>query len=283
LTQDSVYRRIEASERLRNEGAIGETFKALRGFLPLGERRFGARLAAALSEAERLKSGFYLGGFQARRALGEELVIEIDPARLEHRLEHRVGEGGRTYLIRDRFLGAGDWTPLLTLLRRSSTWREVEQIVQAGFDYRETRAYGWALKRAAAGSPVRRNFVALRSPEAVETYYRQTAELCRSIQEHGLRRRREVGRRFADFRVRRPWVELGEAEIGVAIGANGEIYRFASGKHRTAAAKALGIPSIPVEVRMVHAGWVRQLMERASLPPVEALLLGIGELTSGSR
>jgi hypothetical protein len=281
--QGSVYRRILTSERVRNEGPIGEALTALRGFMPLGEGRFGARLAAALEEAEERRSGFYLGFFQARRALGEKLVIKLDPALLEERLEHRLEEAGRTYLIRDRFLGAGNWAPLLTPLRNSSTWREVEQIVKADFDYRKTRSYRKAIERSEGPTPLRRNFVSLSSREAVETYFRQTADLCRSIQEHGFRRRDELGRRFRNVRVRRPWVELGEVEIGVAIGANGEIYRFASGKHRTAAAKALGVPSIPVEVRMVHADWLRGLIERGGLRPAEALLRGISGLASEKR
>jgi hypothetical protein len=116
--------------------------------------RFEALLAAALADAARHGTGFYLGGFAARRALGRGLVIDIDPAVLQRRLEHRVRLAERSYNIRDKFLGAGDWTPLLRVLRRSSSHREVSEIVEAGFDYRQTPSYRTSLDRA-SGDPIR--------------------------------------------------------------------------------------------------------------------------------
>jgi hypothetical protein len=276
------YRRVQSKERSLHAGPLGEAWAALKGTLPLGRDAFGRKLAGALDEAARRGSGFYLGGFPARRALGARLVIDVDPRRIEHRLEHRVAEAGRIYLIRDRFLGAGDWSPLLTRVRSASTYREVEEIVKAGLDYRETRAYREALEKANGANPVNRNFVALNSTERVETYFRQTAELCRSIRERGVERRAAVGRRFGGnpkaLSVRLPWVEWGEADIGAAVGADGTIYRFASGKHRTAAAQSLGLSSMPVEVRMVHADWLGARMREGANSPVEALVEGVRAL-----
>ena len=280
----SGYRRVQASERSLHEGPFGEAVAALRGFLPLSREAFERRLAAALAEARAKRTGFYLGGFPARRALGAALVIEVDPRAIELRLEHRVAEGDRVYLIRDRFLGAGDWTPLLSEVRKSSTYREVEEIVQAGLEYRKTDAYRRALAQARGPKPVSRNFVRLRSADLVENYFRTTAELCRSIQERGLQRREEYGRRLGESlrnpRIRLPWVELGESEVGVAIGADGEVYRFASGKHRTAVAQALGLPSMPVEVRMVHAAWLERQIAESGRGPVAGLLTGVRALNA---
>jgi hypothetical protein len=173
---------------------------------------------------------------------------------------------------------------MLDPIRSTSTYRDVAEIVEAQGAYRATRAYRTALERAARGKPVCRNFVALRSPALVEGYFRRTAELCRSLARHGLRRLAEHARAahaFCDLRIRRPWVELAESDIGIAIGASGEVYRFASGKHRTAAAQALGLRAIPVEVRMVHAEWLRSVMAASGLPPIAALLRGIGALDRG--
>ncbi len=274
------YRRVQSKERARHEGPLSEAVAALKGFVPMSQSRFEDRLARGLAEADRLGRGFFLGGFPARRALGARLLIHVDPRLIEHRLEHRVAEGNRVYLIRDRFLGAGDWTPLLTRVRSSSTYREVAEIVEAGFDYRRTRAYRTALERAGGPQPVNRNFVTLNSSERVETYFRQTADLCRSIREHGVKPRSEHGSRMSggSWRVRLPWVELGEVNIGVAIGENGEILRFASGKHRTAAAQSLGLPSMPVEVRLVHAAWLRRIIENGRSSAIEALIEGVRSL-----
>jgi hypothetical protein len=93
-----------------------------------------------------------------------------------------------------------------------------------------------------------------------------------------VRRRAEyphIAKVFHKWNIRLPWVELMEADIGLAIGPGGETYHFGSGKHRIAAAQALGLKTVPVEVRMVHALWLERQIARSGLPPVEALLAGI--------
>ena len=46
--------------------------------------QFERRLSKALEEAARREAGFYVGGFAARRALGNELVIDINPLERWH-------------------------------------------------------------------------------------------------------------------------------------------------------------------------------------------------------
>jgi hypothetical protein len=275
------YSRLGKGEKQLHDRPLFEALSALKTLVPLSRPRFDRILAQALEQAERRGTGFYIGGFAARRALGARLLIDIDPSVLEKQLDYRVRQGNDVYSIRDRFLGAGNWTPLLHLLRRSSTHKEVREIVEAGFEYKSTEGYRRALERAGTARPVKRNFVALSTPAKVEAYFRHTAEMCRSIERHGMLRRADYGLKRASFgrpSIRLPWVELGELDIGVAIGSSGEIYRFASGKHRTPAAQALGLKSMPVEVRLVHADWLRRKMEETGLPATEALLAGIGEI-----
>lgn len=278
-TDPTAYCRLSKGERQLSENPLPDSIAALRRLLPLGMAGFERRLGNAMAAAA--QGGFHLGGFAARRALGAELIVEVDPHILRDRLEHRFKQAGRMYNIRDRFVGAGDWTPLLRPIARSSTHREVAEIVQAGFEYRRTPSYGRALERVFSANPIKRNFVALSSPAKVEAYFRQTAEMCRSVQKSGIVRRRDYGWRLASFAhpsVRLPWIEFGEVEIGIAIGAGGEIYRFASGKHRTAAAKALGLTSMPVEIRLVNVHWLARQMAESGLSPADALRRGIGEL-----
>ena len=280
IAKPAVYDRLTSGERQLAEHPLLEGITALQRLLPLSQSRFDRKLGRAMAEATWRRTGFYLVGFAARRALGRELWIDIDPAVLERRLEHRFRQNGQVHIIRDRFLGAGDWTPLLRRLSRSTTHREVAEVVEAGFRYRETPSYATALDRARGPKPMRRNFVQLSSPAKVEAYFRQTAAMCQSIEEIGLLRRSDYGRRFQSFArpsVRLPWVEFGELDIGVAIGAGGELYRFASGKHRTAAAQALKLSSIPVEIRLVHADWLARHME-TGLTPLAGLRKGIETL-----
>lgn len=276
----SAYRRLTSGERKKSNGGLVDSIAEMRRLLPLGMASFEARLGRAMEKAI-ASGGFHLGGFAARRALGRALMVDVDPGVLERRLEYRLKQGDRVHSIRDKFVGGGDWTPLLRPLGRCSTHREVVEIVEAGLDYRKTRSYAKARDRLERGNPVRRNFVALSTPAKLETYFRQTADMCRSVQEFGIVPRREYGWRLASFArpsVRLPWIEFGEAEIGLAIGADGDLYSFASGKHRTAAAMALGLSVMPAEIRLVNAHWLARQMAESGLSPVQGLRYGVERL-----
>jgi len=263
---------------------IARAATMLRATLPLRRGLFETHLKALLSQTDSSARNFYFGGFPGRRALGDQLVIEIDPRILRLRLMQRIqSSSGRLY-IHDKFIGAGSWRGIVHPVARSSTHRDVLEIVRQDFDYRNTAAYRSAMSRARTRKPIRRNFIELKSPQLVEGYFRHTSDLCRSVRESGVRRRSEWHQGiFANPRVRLPWVEWMEADIGIAIGRDGGIFHFGSGKHRTAAAQALGVKSIPAEVRMVHLEWLRSQMAKTGLAPVQALLKGIEELARQYR
>jgi hypothetical protein len=265
----------------RRRAAASRAIATAKAMLPLRYGRFERVLAAAVEEASTAKNGFYLADYPARRALGQRLVIDVDPTMIRYRLRHRMTVSNAPVNLHDKFLGAGDWADLLQPIADSSTHREVSEIVAMDMDYRRTQAYRVAVERAGGDNPVERNFVALKTPELVESYYRLTTDLCRSIEKHGVGRRSEYRgavNLFKNPRVRLPWVELMESDVGVAVGPNGELYRFASGKHRTAAAQSMRLPSIPVEVRMVHETWLRRQMTDARMPVVNALIEGVRSL-----
>lgn len=262
------------------KSATARALATLKTVLPIRRDDFERRLAEALEVASTNGSGFYLKGFSARRALGTRLVIEIDPLRVKQRLSHRLPAEDLVYL-QDRFVGAGNWNAILKPLSASATHRDVQEIVRKGLDYRKTEAYLHAIERSRGPKPVRRNFVALRSPQLVEAYFRNVVDLCRSLSENGVERRadhRSFTGVFRRWNIRLPWVELMEADIGLAIGPGGEIFHFGSGKHRIAAAQALGLKSVPVEARMVHAAWLERQIASSGLPAAEALLAGIRSL-----
>jgi len=170
--------------------ATARAVSTLTTLLPLGRGNFERRLAHALREAAESGSGFFLKRYAARRALGSDLVVNIDPLRVSKRLKYRAAKEKRAYM-QDRFVGAGNWAPMLHPLAASSTHRDVQEVIRSGFDYRNTRAYRHALDRARGASPVRRNFVALRSPQLVESYFGHITRLCRSIGENGVVPREE--------------------------------------------------------------------------------------------
>ncbi len=272
---------IERPLWARRAAGLRGAADGLRPLLPLSREWLDKRIAGALAEAVRAGSGFYLGSFAVRRTLADAAVLHVSPRSIERRLRHRVADAGGVRIIRDRFLGAGDWGALLDRLDTSSTYQEVREVVEAGLDYRQTNAFQLALERAASGHPLCRNYVALKTPDLVDRYFRSIVDLVRSVTEAGIVRRaeyRRVSHIFDNCRVRPPWIEAVESDIGVAIGPGGEIYRFASGKHRMAIAQALSMGSMPVEVRMVHADWLQRQVEASGLRPVAALERGLQAL-----
>ena len=51
-----------------------------------------------------------------------------------------------------------------------------------------------------------------------------------------------------------------DEEVGIAIGADGELLHFRKGHHRMALAKQLGIPRLDIELHLVHSDWLRNLL-----------------------
>lgn len=276
------YRRLSGPDRLARDNRAGMVAAQLARLVPLSKRRFARRLKTAIDEAERTGDGFYLTRFAAQRALGSSLVIDVDPRRLAHKLPDRLEAQGKSLWIGDRFLAAGDWRDLITPTAKTPVSREVLEIVAADFDFRATAQFKSALARVKAGKRVRRNFRTLASEDAITDYFASVAETARSIAAQGVVGRRQFRRSFRQvlrYRQVRPiWLELFEADIGVAVAADGSLVRFGCGAHRTGAAIALGLESIPVEVRMVHVARLRQWMDIHRCGPLPALLQGIASL-----
>ncbi len=211
----------------------------------------------------------------ARWYFGRALNFNIDPARLTARLSDFVRDERGPHWIGTSFLDTGDWSKAVRPLARSPVHREVSELVAADLDFTKTRAYGELLAAAGRGRPARRYGVPLAGPAEVDAYFRYCVDLIRSMRKHGIVPRRE----FRSFRkrwfrhrdVRPPKFEGSERDIGVAIGAGGELVRHLGGKHRTAIAQAVGLHSIPIEIRLVHVGWLAGEMERTGLPAHQAL------------
>ena len=218
---------------------------------------------------------------------GETLHLELDPAKLKHRISDWVRDHRGVRWVGASFLDAADWSAAITPINWSPVHREMHEIVAAGKDVRDTRAYANLMRAIEIGRPTRRNNVRLRSVEAVEAYFRYCRGLIKSMRKRGVVRHAESGA-FHGFRIkywnaRSPMHDSSERDIGVAIGESGELIRHLGGKHRTAIAQALNLPTLPVEIRMVHTGWLAMQVKRTGLPPHQALVEGIsGLVTSGT-
>src|SRR5690606_7320106 len=100
------------------------------------------------------------------------------------------------------------------------------------------------------------------STAAIDRYFTRYVGLFASVQAHGLRPATRAESTH-------PW-RMG-AVISVAMGPQGRWIKLPGAKHRVAIAQALGLPRIPVQLGMVHADAIRQVMRERSLPPLPAL------------
>lgn len=206
-------------------------------------------------------------------AAGERVLgLRCPPGQIALQLTDWVGCGGKIWHVNDYFLGAGDWTPLLKPSADTFVAREAEELYACGLDYRATRTYAVLKQAALEGRPVRRQQLLLDRQEHLDRYFEQFVNLFRSIQDQGVLPCAKLfeGGKMSPL----------ERDIGVAIGAAGEIYRLPGGQHRTAIARVLGLNSLPVEVRLVHAQWLRKVIDESGERPLLALCRGITQLTS---
>jgi hypothetical protein len=213
---------------------------------------------------------------------GSALHLEIDPARLRRRISDWVRDHRGPRWVGASFLDAAEWSAALQPISDSPVHREMRELVAAGADFRDTRGYRHLLYGIEVGRPARRNGLRLATADDVDAYFRYCRDLIKSMRKRGAVRHRVSGAfhrlRLKHRDVRPPKVDSAERDIGVAIGADGEIIRHLGGKHRTAIAQALGLPTLPVEIRMVHVNWLARQMHETGLAPHLALQQGLAAL-----
>jgi hypothetical protein len=245
-------------------------------------RRFDAAVAALVRDPHADRT---VPSYHAFRYFGSLLRLWVDPGSLTRRLSDFVSDERGVRWIGASFLDGAIWRDALAPLSSSPIQREMLELVNVGANFRETRAYGVLRTKAENGRPVFRNGIALASADQIDAYFRYCVELVASIREHGVVERREMHRLrslFSGHRGARPsYLDGTERDIGVAISANGTLVRHLGGKHRTAAAQALKLPIIPVEVRFVHVRWLARQMGRTGLPAHLALGAGLEALAAG--
>lgn len=212
----------------------------------------------------------------------QTLHLEVDPMKLEHRISDWVRDPHGVRWTGTSFLDAADWSAAISEIRLSPIHSEMHEIVAADGDIKDTRAYKNLLLAIELGRPSQRNNLRLRTVESVDAYLRYCRGLIKSMRKRGVMRHSVSGAfhglRVKHWNARSPVHDSTERDVGVAITENGEIIRHLGGKHRTAIAQALKLPTLPVEIRLVHSGWLAKQVRRTGLPAHQALVEGVREL-----
>lgn len=218
---------------------------------------------------------------QAAAHFGGSLFLQIDPRILTHRLDEKYVDADGWHWIGESFLDAGDWQERLSPLRRSPAHREIVEICRTRDNFRDGKRYRTYLRQIAEGQPPRRNGRPIDTVDKLDAYFRYYADLIDNIDRTGILPRNRFQRAASSGqqprRARSFWLDFVERDIGVAIDKDGRLVRHTSGKHRLAAAIGLGLNEVPVEIRMVHLGWLQAEMQTRQLPAAKALAAALRE------
>lgn len=275
--EPSLYRLVRSGDR---SAPAGDGLRRLTGQIGalhwvgagLG---FDRRFDAAVERLSVRGRGAAISPGQARLVFGKALRLFVDPAAITLRLADALNDGARTRSIDGAFLDGGDWRAVTYPLADSRAHREMLDICRFRDGFRRSSRYRVLADRIRAGERVRRNGATLRDVDDLDTLYLRRLALVESLERNGPRSVRELARahrRLGDAGRRRSALrEMVERDIGVAVTAEGALVRHACGRHRFAACQGLGLARVPVEVRLVHAGWLANEARRLGLPPHRAL------------
>ncbi|NJM29005.1 MAG: hypothetical protein HC855_01675 [Rhizobiales bacterium] len=242
-------------------------------------------LSGALSEefekALKAKEGFFVSYDVLSERTGGLPVIDVPLTSLALQLGRKVSSGGREHTLTRWFLGCGDWGPWLRKIETTPVYREVEVLLGADKHYQTSALFQKFKLHMEMGRPPIRNETLLDTAEKIEAYAEGVRRLAASISRQGVVRRSQTSLEdmAVNSGVARPlWVEATESEIGAAILADGTLARLGPGHHRIAAAKLKNVECVPVEIRLVHADWLKRQIEETGLAPWPALLQGIDNI-----
>jgi len=228
----------------------------------ISRRRLNHRVGRQLHHSKQgTELDFAVPTCLAEAAIGHSLEIEMPTMALHTRMHDWVRAGGQTWHTGYWFVSSGDWSRLLLDASDSAVMREARQLKECDFDFRETASYQRYVRGLDEDFKVVRNRVHLDSREKLDAYFERYVRLFRSIQRHGVLRIAEAAPRqlASSTAPDRDYPVTDEQDIGIAIGPDGDPILLPGAKHRLAIATLLELATVPVQIRMVHTNWLRQL------------------------
>lgn len=210
------------------------------------------------------------------------LSLDLPMAQVQHRLADWLQTDGLRVHASDHFLLAGDWSGIRRPIRDSRVYAEVADLRAYGDNFRDSPSYRAYCRSLSRGRPARRAHARFVDEQAVTEYFQRCLAMLRGLEQLGFVSRREalaLGPARAGFaRWRSRWWDWLDHDLNVAIDAGGEVLRLPGGQHRTAMALQLGLPTLPVVVRVVHPQWLAGHMQAGDMPAWTALRQGVARL-----
>lgn len=192
---------------------------------------------------------------------GEKLLIRVNPDNVIYYLPVEKNSKGIIKRYKTNFIIDGNWDKSIELLdehKKTKTINEVLKTYEHGGSFKNTKAFENDKKKFEANNfdeinePIKEKF---NSKDDIDKYYKKNIELYEQISKYGYKKQSKNSSHWT-------------REIGVAIGPNGEIYRYGNGYHRMAIARYLGLKEIPVVVKKIHKDWYIKSKAQNNVDPL---------------
>lgn len=190
----------------------------------------------------------------------DKLIMYIDPNTITHYLPVKEEINGKfKRRCGNSFICGGQWERSIKLIETHRKTKDMYELFSVA-DYRKTKAYSRHVYELNNNKLNRINEPAgeiLDSVDKIEDYYCKNISLFNVIMEEGYLSQKSL---------------MGDSmnEVGIAIGRNGELYRYGNGYHRMAIAKYLKLDKIPVTIKVIHRDWYQHCLNNYKCDPIEA-------------
>lgn len=195
--------------------------------------------------------------------LGAQPVISVAPNRIACQVPRTKPF---EVLRRRRFFVGGDWDRDLPLYALNHIYKIMRDLLAE--PDRERLGDSPAFKRIRtmldANRPVTRRGKVLETDEHIIEYLNRRLDLRDSLLKNGFRANTDPG----------------DADIGLAVGADGQLHHFSHGKHRLALSQLMDLDSVRAKIRIVHPQWyIAQCRRLSHMSAGEALVQGLRDLS----
>lgn len=174
--------------------------------------------------------------YLANCLLAQRLVISIDPQVVTKALTKVTTVAGRKVLNSDWLLVPSSWTSVT--FDDLPTSRVVQHLIEVGPAYRDKDMYSLLVERFRREGAFSKNGRRFASVQDIQAYFEGNLALIEDIKRNG-------------YKSELP-VEGRDPYVGLAVAEDGSVWHFQKGHHRLAAARRLGMSSIPAQVRVIH-------------------------------
>lgn len=201
----------------------------------------------------------------------DRLVIKINPSKISYYLPvGREINGNYTKRCKGKFVCNGNWENDIEEIEGHRKTQDMYELFDTLGKYENTYAYQRHISELENGNLNTKNEPkneVLNTYEKIENYYLQNIKLYNTIKNKGFFYQTELGNHPSK-------------EVGVAIGRDGELYRFGNGYHRMAIAKYLKLYKIPMIIKLIHKDWFEYCRNKHDCDPIEAIKIEVLKIYS---